>query len=118
MGLQNFNNLRELKTFNQPIILKIEKEPITLSSVLQYLGIEELPIKKIYLGIEEINQETLHLDIPFSYAPTRIRNQELYVVNFQPSIPRPSYQDNINTENGSQGYLQQTKTCSSKNFNT
>ena len=95
-----------MKTFNQPILLKIEKEPITLSSVLQYLG------------IEEINQETLHLDLPFSYTPTRIRNQEPYVVNFQPSIPRPSYQDNINTENGSQGYLQQTKTCSSKNFNT
>ena len=66
-----------MKTFNQPIILKIEKEPITLSSVLQYLG------------IEEINQETLHLDLPFSYTPTRIRNQEQYVVNFQPSIPRP-----------------------------
>ena len=108
-----------MKTFNQPILLKIEKEPITLSSVLQYLGIEELPIKKKKnLGIEEINQETLHLDLPFSYTPTRIRNQEPYVVNFQPSIPRPSYQDNINTENGSQGYLQQTKTCSSKNFNT
>ena len=66
-----------MKTFNQPIILKIEKEPITLSSVLQYLG------------IEEINQETLHLDLPFSYTPTRIRNQEQYVVNFQPSVPRP-----------------------------
>lgn len=78
-----------MKTFNQPIILKIEKEPITLSSVLQYLGIEELPIKKKYLGIEEINQETLHLDLPFSYTPTRIRNQEQYVVNFQPSVPRP-----------------------------